>query len=66
MQVNLSADKKRNVELNIVNATGKLITNKKLLLSEAIQTVLPNVQSGNYFVRIEYEGQITTKKFIIE
>lgn len=66
VRIKLISGKKRNVEYSIVNAVGKLIMSKKILVDKKSQSVLPNVQAGVYFVRIAYDGRVVTKKFIVE
>ncbi|MCC6288391.1 MAG: metallophosphoesterase [Chitinophagaceae bacterium] len=66
LRIKLSSDRKVKAELSIVTAAGKTVINKKLVLSEVAQSFLPDVQRGVYFVRLQNEGQVVTKKFVVE
>ena len=66
IQIKASADRPVRAELTIVNAAGKMVMNKKISLTETAQSFLPGVQSGVYFIRLQNEKQIITKKFIVE
>ncbi|HRO47130.1 metallophosphoesterase [Agriterribacter sp.] len=66
IRIKVSADRQVRAELTIVNAAGKIVMSKKILLTETAQSFLPGVQSGVYFVRIQTEKQLITKRFIVE
>lgn len=53
-------------ELTIINTAGKMVMKKKIWLTGTVQSFLPGVPSGIYFVRLQNERQVITKKFIIE
>lgn len=66
IRIKIVSDRPAGAELTIVNAAGKIMMNKKVWLTETAQSFLPAVQSGVYFVRLQNEKQVITKKFIIE
>lgn len=66
VRIRISSDKKRKAELTIVNAAGKPVMQKKILLGDAAQTFFPDVQAGVYFIRLQNEGQLITRRFVVE
>ncbi|MFT3749180.1 MAG: metallophosphoesterase [Agriterribacter sp.] len=66
IRILLSSDKPGKTAFTIVNADGKIVLNKKIQLTQSPQTFLPGMQSGVYFVRLQNEGQVVTKKFVVE
>lgn len=66
MQVKVSSDNPSKAELTVVNAAGKTMMHKKLILTKTIQLSLPGLQSGVYFARLQNERQVITQKFVVE
>ncbi|HRN57780.1 MAG TPA: T9SS type A sorting domain-containing protein, partial [Agriterribacter sp.] len=66
IRIKASASSPVRAELTIINAAGRTVMHKKVLLTKTAQSFLPGVQSGVYFVRIQSEKQLITKKFIVE
>lgn len=66
IRIKLSSDKRQNVEFSILNASGRLIMQKKLLLNGNVQSFMPDVQAGVYFIRLKNEEQLVTKRFVVE
>lgn len=66
VRIKVSSDKPVSAELTVINAAGKMIMHKKISLTAAAQSFLPEIQSGAYFVRLQNERQVMTRKFIVE
>ena len=66
IRIRLSSDRAVKVDVTIINAAGKLVLNKRLLLNETAQSFLPDLQAGVYFLRLQNKGQLITKKVVVE
>lgn len=65
-RIKIVSDRPSKAELTILNAAGKMVMRKKIWLTGTVQSFLPGVPSGVYFVRLQNERQVITKKFIME
>jgi hypothetical protein len=65
-RIKIVSDRPTQAELTIINATGKMVMKKKVWVTGTVQSLLPGVQGGVYFVRLQNERQVITKRFIIE
>ena len=55
------------IELNIIDITGKIIhTETRAIFDSTIQMIINNLNSGIYFVQIIDNEKIMTEKFVVE
>jgi hypothetical protein len=66
VRIKVSSDKPVKAELTVINAAGKMVIHRKVLLTATVQSFSPGVQSGIYVVRLQNERQVMTRKFIVE
>lgn len=66
ISIKLSADRPTKAVFSIVDISGKTLMNRTLQLTQTVQSIAPNLQAAVYFVRIQSEGQLITKKLIVE
>ena len=52
--------------LKLTDASGRLITNRQLTLNALMQSFMPEVQPGIYFLTIVSEGTMVTKQIVVK
>lgn len=66
IQIQVFSNYSTQAEYIITDASGRIVMKKELKLTPNVQSFLPELQRGVYFICIQNEKQMVTRKFIVE